>query len=198
MRIIGITGGIGSGKTTVSNYLRSLGYEVIDADQIARDMASDSAVLSEIRDMFGDEVISEDGSLDRKHMAEIVFSNAEKKEMLETIVTSRVVEECAKRIDGFREGRMHTDKDIVFLDAPLLFETCADRMVDEIWVITCDTAKRLERAEYRDDASLKDIESRIAAQMPDDEKAERADVVINNDRTVDELYDRIDSLLSKE
>ncbi len=195
MRIIGITGGIGSGKTTASSYVKSLGYTVIDADQIAGDLASDKGVLAEIRDMFGEDVIDPDGKLDRKRMAEIVFSNAEKKELLENIITSRVIMECARRIEDLRSGRVCTDKDAAFLDAPLLFETGADRLVDEIWNISCSIDNRLGRAGARDHATSEEIEARIASQMPDDEREDRADVVIDNDGTLDDLYEKIDSLL---
>ena len=195
MRVIGITGGIGSGKTTVSGYLRSLGYEVIDADGIARELADSEDVLHEIRDMFGDSVLKEDGSLDRKRMAEIVFSDIRKKEMLEAIITDRVVARCAEIIQGYREDENASG--LVFLDAPLLFETGADRLVDEIWSVACDVEKRIERAKLRDDSLAEDIEARIAAQLPDDDRAEKADVVISNDGTVDELERSIDSLLEK-
>ena len=195
MRVIGITGGIGSGKTTVSGYLRSLGYEVIDADGIARELADSEDVLHEIRDMFGDSVLKEDGSLDRKRMAEIVFSDIRKKEMLEAIITDRVVARCAEIIQGYREDENASGP--VFLDAPLLFETGADRLVDEIWSVACDVEKRIERAKLRDDSLAEDIEARIAAQLPDDDRAEKADVVISNDGTVDELERSIDSLLEK-
>ena len=195
MRIIGITGGIGSGKTTVSKYIKNLGYEVIDADLIAHGLADDKGVLSEIEDMFGPEVITPEGTLDRKRMAAVVFSNAEKKELLENIITSRVVMECEKRIAALRAYGNDTGKDIAFLDAPLLFETGSDRLVDEIWVITCDMKDRVDRAELRDGSTAEEIEARIAAQMPEDEMAERADELIVNDGTLEDLYAKVDQLL---
>ena len=196
MRIIGITGGIGTGKSTVSSYLKDLGYDVIDADGIARELAEDPGVLAEIRDFFGDCVLEEDGSLDRKKMAEIVFSDVRKREMLESIITSRVIKRVSKLICDYRTGRRHAGKDeMVFLDAPTLFETGADRLVDEVWLVTCDMETRLKRAGYRDDASREKIEARIASQMSEDEKSDRADVVINNDGTKEELYQVIDSLI---
>ena len=196
MRIIGITGGIGTGKSTVSAYLKQLGYDVIDADGIARDLAGDPAVLAEIRDFFGDSVIADDGSLDRKKMAELVFSDMRKREMLESIITSRVIKKVGEIIDDYRSGRKPAAKDkTVFLDAPTLFETGADRLVDEIWLVTCDMETRLERAGLRDDATRDKIEARIASQMSEDEKSERADVVIHNDGTKEELFRSIESML---
>ena len=196
MRIIGITGGIGTGKSTVSAYLKQLGYDVIDADGIARDLAGDPAVLTEIRDFFGDSVIADDGSLDRKKMAELVFSDLQKREMLESIITSRVIKKVSELIDDYRNGIKLAPKDkTVFLDAPTLFETGADRLVDEIWLVTCDMETRLERAGLRDDATRDKIEARIASQMSEDEKSERADVVIHNDGTKEELFRSIESML---
>ena len=195
MRIIGITGGIGSGKSTVSGYIRDLGYDVIDADGIARELADDAEVLTEIRDFFGGEVFSSDGSLDRKKMAELVFSDIRKRELLESIITSRVISNVGAILEEYRNGQKKTDRDIVFLDAPTLFETGADRLVDEVWVVLCDVEKRLERAGERDHATSDEIRSRIASQMPDDERAEKADEVIVNDGTIGELYAKIDKLL---
>lgn len=196
MRIIGITGGIGSGKSTASAYIRGLGYDVIDADELAKEFASDPDVLDEIRDFFGDDVIAADGSLDRKRMAGIVFADIQKRELLENIITSKVIKTATELISDYREGRLKATKgDVVFLDAPTLFETGSDRLVDEVWLVTCDMEKRLERTEQRDGASREDLEARIAAQMSEDEKIERADVVIYNNGTMQELYDSIDSLL---
>lgn len=197
MRVIGITGGIGSGKSTVSGYIRSLGYEVVDADGIARDMAGNAEVLSEIRDYFGGGVFCSDGTLDRKRMAELVFSDIRKKELLENIITSRVISEVGRILSEYRNRQKKTDKDIVFLDAPTLFETGADRLVDEVWVVMCDVDKRLERAGKRDHATADEIESRIASQMPDDERADKADEIITNNGSVEELYKELDDLVAK-
>ena len=197
MRIIGITGGIGSGKSTVSKYLRERGYDVIDADEIARSLADDEHVLSEIRDYFGDDVIGKDGTLDRKRMAQIVFSDVRKKEMLESIITSRVIAEVSRIIGNYRSGAKQAPLgNLVFLDAPTLFETGADRLVEEVWLVTCDMKLRLERAARRDQDSKENLEARIAAQMPDDDKAEMADVVIFNNGSKEELYRTIDNLLN--
>ncbi len=198
MRIIGITGGIGTGKSTVSRYLRDRGYDVVDADGIAKELASDPSVLAEIRDYFGDDVITSDGILDRKRMASLVFSDFGKKEMLESIITSRVIQKTAGIIEDYREGRLSPAKnDTVFLDAPTLFETGADRICDEIWLVTCSLETRLERAAKRDASTREDLEARIAAQMPESEKAARSDEVIYNDGSKEELSDKIDQLLSR-
>lgn len=198
MRIIGLTGGIGTGKSTVSSYLKSLGFDVIDADGIARELAGEPSVLAEIRDFFGDEVFDDDGSLDRRKMAEIVFSDVRKRELLESIITSRVIKKVSDIIDDYRAGRIAASKkDIVFLDAPTLFETGADRLVDEVWLVTCDMETRLERAELRDDTSREKIEARIASQMSEDDKAERSDEILLNNGKKEDLYKQIDKLIHR-
>lgn len=195
MKVIGITGGIGSGKSTVSSYIAELGYDVIDADKIAKELASDPSVLSEIRENFGESVLDDSGMLDRRKMAEIVFTNAKKKEELESIVTKRVIERVESLINSYNTGELKSKNDIVFLDAPTLLETGTDRLVDEVWVIMCDLATRLERASARDDASKSAIEARIAAQMSEEEMMARADEIIYNDGTAEDLKNKIKELL---
>ena len=197
MRIIGITGGIGSGKSTASRHIRELGYDVIDADGIAKELAEDPSVLSEIRDFFGDSVIGDNGVLDRRRMAKIVFSDIRKRELLESIITSRVIARVGEIIEDYRSGKLKASRDdTVFLDAPTLFETGADRLVDEVWLITCDMETRLERAALRDTATREELEARIASQMPEDEKADKADLVICNNGSREEMYKVIDDNLS--
>ena len=195
MKVIGITGGIGAGKSSVSSYLEELGYDVIDADKIAKETAVDASVLEEIREKFGDSVLDPSGQLDRKRMAEVVFGNAEKKAELENIITRRVIERVESLINKYRTGELTSKGEIVFLDAPTLFETGTDRLVDETWVVTCDLNTRLDRASKRDEASRAAIEARIASQMPEEEKKARSDEIIYNDGTIEELKAEIDKLL---
>ncbi len=199
MRIIGITGGIGTGKSTVSSYLRGKGFDVIDADAVAGELAEEQSVLDEIRDYFGDEVLTAGGTLDRKKMARIVFADAGKKEMLESIITSRVVMIVSREAEEYRSGKKKASKgDVVFLDAPTLFETGADRLCDEVWLVSCGLETRISRAEKRDGARREELIARIASQMSEDEKAERADRIIYNDGSKEELYEKIDDLLAGE
>jgi len=194
MRVIGITGGIGSGKSTVSGILREMGYEVADADDIAREITKDSDVLQEIGETFGPDLVA-GGNLDRKRMADVVFSDIHKKELLEQIITRRVIEKVAQLIDEHRNGMTDYKNGILFIDAPTLFETGADRLVDEVWLVTCDAAARISRAAKRDDIMASKIEDRIASQMPEDEKAEKSDVIIDNNGSLKDLRDKVESLL---
>lgn len=196
LKVIGVTGGIGTGKSSVTSYIASLGYSVIDADVIAHDVARQKEVLEEIRSVFGDSVIAEDGELDRKAMAEIVFNNTEKKNRLESIITRRVIERVADFIELYRAGTIYAMDDVVFLDAPTLFETGADRLTDEVWVVTSDLKTRLDRASRRDGTDISEIEARIAAQMPEADEIDRADAVISNDGTLEDLHSEVDRLLA--
>ena len=194
MRVIGITGGIGSGKSTVSGIIREMGYEVADADKIAREITEDSDVLREIGETFGSDLIR-GGSLDRSKMADVVFSDIHKREQLEQIITRRVVEKVSQLIDEHRSGLTDYKDGILFIDAPTLFETGADRLVDEVWLVTCDASTRISRAAERDEIMASKIEDRIASQMPEDEKAEKSDVIIDNNGSLEELREKVESLL---
>lgn len=195
MRIIGLTGGIGAGKSTVSDYLRNKGYVILDADQIAHEITEKgSPVLKKIAETFGAEMIMDDGNLDRKKLASVVFSNQEKKEQLEEITTKRVVEIIGERLD---ELRQHGNYDIIFVDAPLLFESGADKLTELVWMVTADDEVRIARVMERDHASREEIVRRIANQMDNHEKIRRAQEVIDNSQGKEELYQQIEELLKK-
>ena len=120
MKVIGLTGGIGTGKSTVSSYLREKGCEIIDADLISRKMTSkDSPVLEEIRNAFGKKCFFDDGSLNRKALGDLVFADKTKLSMLQQIITKKVVEEIKRRIFNLKTEGF---KGIAVIDAPLLFE----------------------------------------------------------------------------
>ncbi len=195
MKVIGLTGGIGAGKSTVSVYLREKGYLILDADAIAHDItAKGSLVLDKIAETFGAEMILPDGNLDRKRLASVVFSDAEKKMQLEEITTKQVVKIIG---DSVEELRKHDEYDIIFVDAPLLFEAGVDVMTDFVWMVTADDDVRIARVMARDQADREDVLRRIANQMDNDEKIRRSQEVIDNSKGKDELYQQIESLLMK-
>lgn len=195
MRIIGITGGIGSGKSTVSDYIKEKGIYVIDADEISRSLtAKGGEALPYIRKAFGNSVFNDDNSLNRKKLADIVFNDKEKLLILQSFTTDVVnikIREELKKLK--REGKL----DIVVLDIPLLFETGDEEICDETWLITCDINKRIERVSKRDLSNPNEIRERITNQMSDDEKRKLATYVIDNNSTLEELYKQIDILLQK-
>ena len=195
MKVIGLTGGIGAGKSTVSSYLKEKGYLILDADAIAHEItAKGSPVLKQIADAFGQGMIMPDGNLDRKRLAAVVFSDTEKKLLLEELTTKKVVKIIGENVD---ELRKNNEYDIIFVDAPLLFEAGVDAMTDLVWMVTADDDVRIARVMARDQANREDVVRRIANQMDNDEKIRRSQEVIDNSKGKDELYQQIESLLMK-
>lgn len=206
MKIIGLTGGIGSGKSTVTDYLTERGYHVLDADKIAREIVlPGSEMLIRLTAAFGDEIISEDGSLNRKKLASIVFADPEKKKTLDDLMHTEILELIHERIHRYREeaesvaakGDSGNRYRVIFIDAPLLFETGLDKSVSEAWVIDADEETRIKRIMERDGLGREEILSRINNQMARDEKNRRADVILDNTGNQESLYRQIDMLLEK-
>ncbi len=193
-RIIGLTGGIGSGKSTVADYLRAKGISVIDADKMAKSLTDkDTPIMEKIKQSFGN-VFFEDGSLDRKKLAEIIFSDMDKKIILEDLITKKVVDDIIIKIDDLRK---ENKEGITIIDAPLLFEFGLNEIMDENWLITANMELRINRVMARDSVIPEAVISRIKAQMTDFEKAEKADIIIDNDGSLEELHKKIDVLLER-
>lgn len=195
MNVIGLTGGIGAGKSTVSDYLLDKGYIVIDADKIARSLTDKgSDTLQALTAAFGEEILFADGSLDRKKLAGIVFSDGEKRLILEELTTKevvRIIEERLMQLQG--EGY----KGPVFVDAPLLFESGADRLTGAVWLIDADMDVRVARVMARDGISAEDVKCRIANQMDSEEKKARSTDIIDNSKGKELLYRQVERLLEK-
>ena len=192
---IGITGGIGTGKSTVSRYIKEKGYPVLDADAMSRQVvAKGSPALAEIADEFGDSVLTEEGELDRGRLAKIAFAHPEMKQKMERIITKRIIDLVAEEIMSFRENGLQK---ALFLDAPTLYETGADSLVDAVWLVTADHETRIRRCMERDGSTREQVESRMRSQMPEEEKILRADEVLDNSGEKTALYQRIDGLLEK-
>jgi len=192
MKRIGITGGIGSGKSAVTNFLREKGYTVIDADEVAREAAvpGEPAMLR-LREEIGEGIFCEDGTLDRQKLARIIFSSP-----IAILTVNEIFHgDIKERIEAHVRERERLGEDVVFISAPLLFETDADWMADEKWLVTADEEKRLRRVMERDGLSADDVFARMANQMPEEEKRTRADVVIENNGTLKELCKEVEELL---
>lgn len=185
LRIIGITGGIGSGKSTVSQILRDLGAKIIDADKIAKEIVfKGGVVLKELIEFFGSQILDESGGLDRKKLGEIVFNNPEKLEVLNKITHKYIVERIFKDLEkAKKEGKW----DIVVVDAPLPVKHGFMDTVDEVWVITADKETRIKRIMERNGLTYEEALSRISSQLKDSEYLEIADVVIPNDGSIEDL-----------
>lgn len=183
MRVIGLTGNIACGKSTVSNILRELGAYIVDADIVAREVVRKGEVAWQmIMDHFGPGYIGEDGELNRKKLGSLVFSDAQALEELNTIVHPIIVHMIDRDIQELRRKDTHR---IVVIDAALLIETGCHRTVDEIWLVTIPYEIQLERLMRRDGLTEQQARQRIDCQMPQDEKAEYADVLIDNSKDIE-------------
>jgi len=193
-KIVGLTGGISTGKSTVSKYLIKKGFEVIDADKIAkRALDKESFSYNEIVKYFGQEILDENKNIDRKKMGSIIFSNKEKRNKLNEIVHPFVFESIKQRI-------LESKNEIIFLDIPLLFETYNSYkkyniLFDYIIVVETSLDIQLERLINRDNISEELARQKINSQMSIKDKIERADIIINNDGTIECLYKRTDEVL---
>lgn len=176
--VAGLTGGIASGKSTVARMFAELGAAVVSADAIAREIvASGMPALDEIRTAFGENVILPDGTLDRRRLGDIVFSDTAKRRQLEEITHPRIRETMARRIDdAARRGQP------VIAETPLLFESDASlALVDVVIVVYISPELQLQRLMARDGLSREEAQARIDAQLPLAEKVMRADFVIDNE-----------------
>ncbi|MBN7772431.1 dephospho-CoA kinase [Clostridium aminobutyricum] len=193
MKVIGLTGGIGSGKSTVSKYLMSKGYEIVDADQIARELvAPHSETLERIQTAFGKDILLNDNSLNRKALADIIFSDPEKKKQLDEIMHHEIIRIIRKRLD---DARAKSQGKAVFVDAPLLFEVGLEQYVEQTWVVDASDEVRINRVVERDQTTRAMVRARIDNQMSREEKNQKADIVLDNSTTKEKLYEQIENLL---
>lgn len=192
MITIAITGGIGSGKTEVTNYLISRGYTVVDADKMSREMTSAGGkAIPYIREHFGPAFIMEDGSLDRAAMRDLVFRDPAKKKLLEEGTTKVVLED----IESIKKERAACNDKALFFDIPLLFETGSEDDYDAVWVVTADYEIRKARIMARDKIDTAIIDLIMDSQEGEDKKASMADKVIYNNGSVEELRTTVDGVL---
>lgn len=189
--IIGLTGTIGSGKSTVSKILNEkFGIPVVDADQIARDITSKgSKGLSAIEKEFGKEFILDNGEYNRELMAKTVFDDPTLLEKLNGLLHPLIKEEKERQ---FKEL---DDSPIIVYDCPLLFETNEDKGVDQILLVTLSEEKRIERLKSRDNKSEKDIKKVLDSQLNEIEKINNSDIIIYNEGTVDDLKNALDDYI---
>lgn len=173
---IGITGGIGSGKTTVCHIFASLGIPVYNADRRAKWlMTNEPELVRSIKELFGPEAYYENGQLNRQHLGDIIFAEPEKREQLNALVHPAVWR------DGDRWNEENRDAPYTLKEAALIFESGGDKLLDKIIVVTAPEDIRITRVVRRDGVERAAVKARIAAQMPESEKVVRADFVIVND-----------------
>ena len=189
---IGLTGSIACGKSTVSSYLRTLGYPVVDADAISRAMTAEGgAALPAIRAAFGDTVFQADGTLDRRMLGSVVFSNAESRAKLNAILHPMILEEIRNQLHKYS-----TDGHSVFGDIPLLYECGMESDFDQVWVVSVSRETQIKRLLERDSLTRAEAESRIDAQMPLSEKEKMADAIICTEGMIEETQEKVRSLLN--
>lgn len=188
-KILGLTGGIASGKSTVSEYIASYGVPIVDADLVARDvMKAGAPAVLEIRDQFGEEVLLENGEINREYLGSLVFNSFEKRKQLNAIVQGRIREALEKEI----AKHLEEEPPLLVLDIPLLYEEGYEDEVDEVMVVYVEAEVQKERLLKRDEnLSEEDVVNRIYSQMPLIEKSKLADVVINNNGTVNETLSKV-------
>lgn len=191
--IIGLTGSIASGKSTVSNMLRELGYPIIDADLVARVVVEKGTkTLETIKDAFGEKVILKDGSLNREKLGEIIFSSPHDRKQLNDIMHPAIREEMLRQKDALLRGGYDT----IIMDIPLLFESKLQSYVNKILVVTVTEEVQLERLMARNNYTLEEAKARIQSQLPLSIKEQGADAVIYNNGTLESTEEQLKKILS--
>ena len=193
VRIIGITGGIASGKSTVTEFLRRQGYQVIDADQVVHELQEPGGRLYQaLLSTFGSSILQEDGRLDRPKLGAMIFGNTELLAQSSQIQNQIIREELADRRDLLAET-----EDIFFMDLPLLFELQYEDWFDQIWLVDVTVETQLSRLMTRNALSQEEAEKRIAAQLSLREKRKRADVLIDNNGSLEATRQQVIDALQK-
>ena len=191
MKIIGLTGGIGSGKSTVSQFLSELGAVVIDTDRVGHEaFKSGTIAWQQVVSVFGKQIVDTDGNIDRKKLGEIIFNDPPARLKLEQIMHPAIYEIVKAQIEEYRRQGVA----IVVLEVPLLVEAGWASFVDEVWVTTAPENTVLRRLEERTGMTAQESLARIRSQLTPEERLKHADVVIDTDCTLAELKAKIKKL----
>ena len=190
--VLGVTGNIASGKSTVAKELARRGAAVLDADQLAREVVeSGSSVLKRLVKLFGTEILQQDGNLDRDRLGQMVFADVKVRAMLNQIMHPEIAKKSVERLQKLQSN---PDLPLIVYEAPLLFEVGAESRVDKVLVVKIDPEVQLKRLMTRDRLSEERAQQRVAAQMPQQQKLERADFIIDNSGSVAKTLEQIDAL----
>jgi dephospho-CoA kinase len=189
--IVGLTGGIASGKSTVAGMLEDLGAPVIDADVIAREVVEPGApALADIKEAFGEDVIAEDGTLDRPALGEVVFGEVDARKKLDAITHPRIAQRMMERANELREEGHQW----VVYDAALIVENGIHEWLDSLIVVAADPEVQHERVVERDNLSRSDAQKRIDSQMPLEDKIAVADYVVDNNDTLEQTREQVEQV----
>ena len=192
--IIGLTGSIASGKSTVANMLKEYGLPIVDADVVARLVVEPGTqTLQKIVEAFGEEALTEDGAMNRQVIGAIIFNNEEKRKELNSIIHPAIRQEMLRQRDEHVENGAKT----VIMDIPLLFESKLQHFVEKILVVSVTEETQLERLMKRNQFSEEDAKARISSQLPLSVKEKGADGVINNNGTIEETAQQLETILQK-
>lgn len=188
---IGITGGIASGKSTVTNYLRQNGFQVIDADAVVHELQTKGGKLYDILvDFYGNKILAPDGQLDRQALSEQFFSDDTVRTQVSALQNTIIRQELLARRDDLLQ-----EHEVVFMDIPLLFELNYQSQLDQVWLVYLDPAQQLERLMKRNNYTKEQAKKRIAAQLSLEEKKPLANHIIDNNGDLSETYAQVDALL---
>ena len=190
MKVIGLTGGIGSGKSTVSRFLAELGAVIIDADKVGHDTLKNSQIRQEIIGAFGKQVLSPDGDVDRGRLGKLVFSDAEALGRLNRIMHARMHDIIKAQLEGYRKQGVA----VAVLEAPLLVEAGWASTIDEVWVTVAPESAVLERLRRRSELSEAESMARVRSQISSEERVKHADVIIDNGGSLNELKATVKAL----
>ncbi|MDD8048286.1 MAG: dephospho-CoA kinase [Thomasclavelia sp.] len=184
MKVIGITGGIACGKSEVTSYLTSKGYVVIDSDKLVNEAYQDSDIKNKLEASFH--------TLDKKSIGQVIFNDTNKKKTLENIIHPFVIE-------GLKKGiQTNQNQDLIFLDIPLLYESNLEYLCDKVIVVSITLDNQIKRLCKRDNIDPNYARIKIDSQMRLKEKEKRADYVLDNNHSLDDLYHQIDMILKGE
>ncbi len=187
MKVIGLTGGIASGKSTASAYFRELGAVIVDADAISRaSTRRGGAAFEAVCAAFGD-ILGADGEIDRRKLGGIVFADEDARRKLNSIVHPAVMAESRAQIENARASGVK----MCILDVPLLFETGMEKLCDETWLIYVPREEQIRRMAERDGLDAAAAAARIDSQMPLEEKLKRADVAIDSSDTIEQTREKL-------
>ena len=191
MLVIGLTGGIGTGKSEVGRILRNLGATVVEADRVGHEAyRRDSPVWRDVVDTFGAEILQATGEIDRKRLGAIIFSDPEARAKLNSIMHPKMAETIGKRIGGLRQQGAQ----VVVVEAALLLEAGWDTLVDEIWVTRSPAESVVERLSQTKGLSEKQIQDRMRSQAPYEHTARHAHILVDNFGTIDDLRQAVENL----
>lgn len=193
-KVIGLTGGIGTGKSTVSELLAAHGFKIVDADVASREaVKKGSEGLQQVKQVFGEEAIDDNGEMNRKYIGEIVFNDAEKRKEL-----NQIVHPIVREIMENQKEKYLSEGYNVIMDIPLLFENNLQDTVDETWLVYASESIQVERLMERNDLSQEEAKARVYSQISIDKKQRMADHVIDNRGTLLELKQNLEQLLMDE